>query len=428
MNHERNYQKTVDRMRKKITENKGEPKICLVLLIRNQSNNVKDLLDSLKSVINMISIIDIRLPDDPINNIIDFILDWCKNNDILTMVNKDPFRNIPYNKTNSIKISRNKFQTADYFLLSELDFIWDATNFNKNCLSENKYDVMQNKDYYRTSRLLSSKIDWVCHLKTYEYWVDSSDKLNYNGKLLTTLSIKENVDNYNDNLSLLLEDLNDSNIPKNDKLRVKFYLGYVLRNLERFEESISYSLERIKDKGCKEELYYATYNIGMSYEESGWKIKQCIQYMNKENKNNDDIKYIEQWNSKNLTDKELLTESAKLFSEAISYYKKAYDFRPTRSESLYSMSKLYRKLEVNDIYILAYQTIKIGKKILIPNDYLFVNYACYDYLFDLELIIISHLIPSKKLEGKEALARLLNRGDLPSDITEIILLKMKYYF
>ena len=71
-----NHQKTIDRMRKKMVENKGGQKICLILLIKDQTDNI--LLDSLKSVINMISIIDLSNNQ----NIINQITDWCKNNNI----------------------------------------------------------------------------------------------------------------------------------------------------------------------------------------------------------------------------------------------------------------------------------------------------------------------------------------------------------
>ena len=419
-----NHQKTLDRMRKKMISNKGGQKICLALLILNQSDNVNNLLESLKPIIDMISIID--LSEDLHNNLINLILDWGKNNNIQTKVIKDKFKNLPHNKTNSIKTSKIQFPNADYFLLSELDFIWNLNDFKKEALFEDKYDVIQNTDYYRSTKLLSSKINWVCHLKTYEYWIDINDKSNSNGSLLTTLSIKKELNN-DSRISLLFEDLNDTTISKYDKSRVKFYLGYALKDSDRFEEAINFSLERIQEGGCKEEIYYSIYNIGMSYEKWGWKIKQCIEFINKEVKTDNDIEFIKKWNVKNQSIGELLTESAKLFNNAISHYKKAYEFRATRSESLYSTAKLYRELEVSEMYILAYQTIMIGKKIQCPTDYLFVNQACYDYLFDFELIMIAYLIPDKKLEGKEALIRLLNRNDLPDIIKENILLISNNY-
>ena len=420
-NQAKNHQKTIDRMRKKMILNKGGQKICLVLLIRNQTNNVNNSLESLKSIIDMISIIDFN----DSNNLIDLILNWGKNNNVQTKVSIDEFKDLPYNRTNSIKISKNQFPNTDYFLLSEVDFIWNVKDFNKESLFKNKYDVIQNTNYYRSTKLLSSKINWVCHLKNYEYWTDINDKSNNNNSLLTTLSIKENL---NDNkISLLFEDLNDPTISKYDKSRVKFYLGYELKKLYMFEQAISFSLERIQEGGCKEEIYYSLYNIGMSYEKWGWRIKQCIEYINKEIKTDDDIKYIRKWNEKDLSVSELITESVKLFNNSISHYKKAYEFRPTRSESLYSTAKLYRKLGVNEMYILAYQTIMIGKKIKCPTDYLFVNQACYDYLFDFELIMIAHLIPDKKLEGKKALVRLLNRNDLPDIVKENIKPLTDYY-
>ena len=423
------HQNTVDRMRKKMITNKGGQKICLVLLIRNQTNNISPLLDSVKSIIDTISIIDTKLKEDPANDLISSVLDWGKNNNVLTKVSVDPFKDLSHNKTNSIKLSKSKFPNTDYFLLSELDFVWNINNFDKESLTDIKYDVVENPDYYRGTRLLSAKINWVCHLKTYEYWSDFNDRSNKgsNGKLLTTLSIKEKLNNDAEKISLLLLNLAEPNISKYDKSRIKFYLGYEFKNNEMFEEAIQCSLRRIEEGGCKEEIYYSIYNIGMAYEEWGWKIKQCIEYVNKEIKTNDEIKYIEKWNSNNLDISQLLTENVKLFNEAMNNYKRAYEFRPTRSESLYSSTKLYRRLGVDELYKLAYQMITIGKQIKYPTDYLFVNQECYDYLFDLELVMISYLILDKKQEGSNTLINLLKRNDLPNCIKEILISKIERY-
>lgn len=425
----KNHQNTVDRMRKKMIVNKGGQKICLVLLVRNQPNTVKSLLDSVKSIIDTISIIDTKLSSDQPNDLIDSILEWGKDNNIPVTVSIDKFKSLPYNKTNSIKISKSKFPGTDYFLLSELDFVWNISNFDKNKLTENKYDVIQNTDYYRSTRLLSAKINWICHLKTYEYWTDFNDKSNNNGDLLTTLSINEELteSKYQEKILLLLENLKEPNICKYDKLRVKFYLGYVFRKANMFEEAIQCSLKRIEDGGCKEEIYYSIYNVARSYEEWAWKIKQCVEYINKEIKNEDETKFIEKWNCNNLVINELLNENAKLFNQAMQHYKRAYDFRPTRAEPLYSASKLYRQLGVEEIYILGYQMIIAGKNIKCPTDYLFVNKDCYDYLFDFELMMIAYLIKDKKSEGADALIRLLKIENLPDIIKENINSKIEIY-
>jgi len=424
-----NHQHTVDRMRKKMIQNKGGQKICLILLLLNQNQTVIPLLDSLKSIIDTISIIETELKNNT-NNLIKSITDWCTNNNIIYKISTDQFKNIQYNKTNSIKLSKNKFPETDYFLVSELDFVWNISNFNKENLTQDKYDVIHTNDNYRSTRFLSAKINWICHLQTYEYWVDFNDKSNINGVLLDSLSIREELDiyKYDNKKSLLLENFNESNLSKFDKSRIKFYLSYVYRNLNMFEEAIQTSLKRIEDGGCDEEVYYSIYNIGMSYEEWGWKIKQCIEYINQEIKSEDELKYIEKWNLNNLPINDLLTENAKLFNQAMLHYKRAYEFRPSRSESLYNTVKLCRKLEIDQLYDLGYQTIYIGKKIKLPNDYLFINKDCYDYLFDYELIMISHLLENKNPEGKEAIIKLLNRNNLPNQITIDIKSKIHFYF
>ena len=110
-----NRQKTVDRMRKKMILNKGERKICLILLIRDKVDSINELLYSLKTVIDSISIIKFNDNyNDNVDDLINLIVDWGKTNNVPTKINIDEFKNLSYNKTNSIKISKNVYPYIDY--------------------------------------------------------------------------------------------------------------------------------------------------------------------------------------------------------------------------------------------------------------------------------------------------------------------------
>lgn len=407
-------QKSIDRMRKKMLLNKGERKICLVLLIEDDKNDIDKFLNSLKTVINTISLINVKSENK------DEIISWCKKNNIPLKIN-----NNEYNLTQSIKISKIEFPDTDYFLVSNLNENWEVKNFDKKNLIDDRYEVLKkdNESYYPETRLLSSKINWVFKLGVFGYWINGKDEhpKNIKNNLLTSLKVvpNTNIDNYERNVKLLFDDLNNPALTKNDKLTVKFYLAKIFKDNDKFEDAIYYSNERINGGGWDEEIYCSIYNIGMVYEKWGCKMKECF--------NNENIEFTKKWNDKNLTPMELLRKSASFFAEAIAHYKKAYEYRPTRSESLYSIVKLCRIIETNEMTKIGYETSLIGNKIKFPRDKLYVRSECYDYLFDFEIAMISHLIPEKKENGAIIIDSLLNREDIPEDIKTQLRNKIKNY-
>ena len=419
-NLDRQRQKSIDRMRKKMINNRGERNVCLVITVGDEKNDPNEILNSLKPVINSISLIYVTLSEKK-NESIDIICNWCKNNNFPIKINFN--RN---NRDQSVKISKLEFPDTDYFLLSNQDETWVVNNFDKTNLIDNRYDVLQNhgESYYPVTRLLSAKINWVCKLGAFEYWINGDNKnehpKNIKSSLLTSLKITSiSEDDYEHNVKLLLDDLNNPTLSENDKLTAKFYLAKIFKDNDRFNDAIYYSTQRINGGGWEEEIYYSIYNIGMVYEKWGWKIKDCFD-------NNDD-EFVKKWNTKNLNQIELMRESVSFFTQAIIHYKKAYEFRPSRSESLYSLAKLCRMIGTDEMNIVSYQTASIGSKIQIPNDKLYVNTECYDYLFAFEKAMISYLIPDKKQEGVIIISNLLNREDVPEKIKNKVRTKINNY-
>lgn len=89
----------------------------------------------------------------------------------------------------------------------------------------------------------------------------------------------------------------------------------------------------------------------------------------------------------------------------------AYNFRKTRAESLYYLTRMYRMLGMND---LAFNLAVMGRKIKYPDqDTLFIERGCYTYLFDYEISIVAFYLKDKKEMGREAVSNLLQRNDLP---------------
>lgn len=411
-----------NRMRQKIANKQGPKKICLTMIVKNESKNMPRVLNSAKPVVDMISIVDTGSTDDTEK----IILDWGKENNIPTTVHHEPFKNFAHNRTHSIKAAKLAYPDADYFLLSDADFVWEVdkgSKFDKTLLIDHKYLIEQyNKALsYWNIRLLSAKVDWECIGVTHEYWAETKNQTEYVGEIRTTkiktliIDDKEDggckADKFTRDERLLRSGLEDPNTPENLKTRYKFYLAQTLKDMGRFYESIEWYTKRAMDKGWVEEVYYAKFQIGFNYEQLGWKKKKTIQLMGNKDKTPDDEKFIATWNSKNLPPSQILAESTQHFTDASVNYLAAYKYRKTRAEALYYLVRMYRNLGMNEN---AYELAQIGSKIVYPvNDTLFIERGCYDYLFDFELSIVCFHIPEKKDEGRAAISRLIGRDDIP---------------
>lgn len=425
-----------DRMRKKVAIKTGSKKICLTMIVRNESKNMPRLLDSLKTIIDMISIVDTGSTD----NTEEVIMNWGKTNNIPTSVHHEVFKNFAYNRTHSANMAQKTYPDADYLLLSDADFVWDiniGNTFDKILLVDQKYLIRQyNKSLsYWNVRLLNAKINWVCVGRTHEFWTEAKVQSVYNGEIrttkITTLGIDDRedggfkTDKFTRDEKLLKEGLEDPDEPEDLKSRYKFYLAQTLKDMMRYTESIEWYDRRIEDGGWDEEIYYSKFQTGFNYEQLAWKKKYACELIGKVDKSQDDIDFIAKWNPMNLSVDELREEVAKDFSSAGTRYLSAYNYRKSRAEALYSFVKMNRSLAKNEI---AYIYAVIGRKIKYPHeDSLFIQEDCYTYLFDYEISIVANYIPNEKDEGRKSIAFLLEYPDLPEEIKNQTIYNSRFY-
>lgn len=422
----------INRLRKKVALRQGPKKVALVMIVKNESKNMVRLLDSIKSVIDMVSIVDTGSTD----NTEEVILAWGKRNKIPTTVHHEPFVNFAHNRTHSVRMAKQTYPEADYFLLSDADFVWEVGDFDKTLLIDHKYLVRQyNKSLdYDNIRLLSSKVDWECVCFTHEFWRECKHQTQFNGEVRTakisTLAIDDREDGgckedkFVRDERLLKEGLADPTQAE-FHTRYKFYLAQTLKDMQRFEESIEYYTKRIADKGWGEEVYYAKFQVGFNYEQLGWRNMQCANIFDKADKTEEEQEFFTKWNPNNLSKSELLTKANEHFTSASVNYLGAYNYRKTRAESLYYLTRMYRLLGRNE---LAVKFALMGNEIKYPaTDTLFIERACYTYLFDYELSIAAFYVSEHKKLGREAIARLLTRDDLPEDFTKSVENNSRHY-
>jgi glycosyltransferase involved in cell wall biosynthesis len=406
------------------------------MIVKNESRNMKRLFDSVISIIDMISIVDTGSTDDTP----DVITQWGLDNNIPTTVHHEPFKNFSYNRTHSVRMAKIAYPNADYFLLSDADFIWEidvGQKFDKVLLTDHKYLINQHNlilDYWNV-RLLSSKVDWECVGVTHEYWTETKKQQAYDGDIrvarLSTLAIDDREDGgcksdkFERDERLLRGGLADENTPADVKTRYKFYLAQTLKDFGKYHDSITWYFERIKDHGWYEEVFYAKYQIGVNYEQLAWKYKQCIFLLGKEDLSLEEGAFLSQWNSENYTLPELLNLAKDYFKKAEVSYMTAYEYNKNRIEPLCKLVTLYR---TTNQYQKAYDVAHLGKGAPYPyQDSLFIERGCYDYMMDFELSIICYYLEEKFEEGREIIQGLLQRTDLPEHITKAVVSNANAY-
>ena len=423
--HQRRAQ-TADRMRKTLGKRQGPKSLCLTMIVKNESHNMPRLLDSLESIVDMIAITDTGSTD----NTPEVITNWGKEHNIPTVVHHEPFTDFGYNRTYSVQAAKKSFPNADYFLLSDADFVWEIKDFDKCLLTDHKYLVEQyNKAMrYWNIRILSSKADFECFGVTHEYWDNATTQTDYGGEIRTAKINELKINDLEDggckddkfvrDERLLRARLADPKTKPGLLTRYKFYLAQTLKDMKRYLEAIEYYHERIKDKGWVEELYYAKFQIGFCYENLGWNAKRAISIYSQAEKSEEELAFCKLQNPNNLSIKDFAALITKYFEESAVNYMAAYTFRKTRAEAIYYLTRLYRSQELHEM---AFKTAMMGNKIKYPHeDSLFVEHGCYDYLFDWELSIVCYYIPSQKKVGREAIKRLMVRDDLPDYINSVM--------
>lgn len=426
-----------DRMRQKAAKKHGPKKICLTMIVRNESMNMDRLLDSVASIINMISICDTGSTD----NTEEVIIAWGKSHNIPTRVHHEPFINFSHNRSLSVRMAQESFSDADYLLLSDADFVWEInTNgiFDRALLIDHKYLIEQHHGSlsYWNIRMLHAKIDWECIGVTHEYWRESKKQPNYGGEIRqskisqTNLCIRDMEDGgfktskFQRDEQLLRAGLADEKEPEDLKTRYKFYLGQTLKDQGKYSESIDLYQQRIADQGWYEEIYYSYLQIGYCWEQLGWRYKHILHLLTKEEKSEADEKYIDQHHTEGLSLTSLLEKQNEAFDAATKSYEQSYIYRKVRLEGLLSLARMYRQLEMYD------KTLEVAIRVKNPkmtDDSLFVDRSCYDYAFDFEVSISAFFCPGKKDLGRIATVKLLERDDLPEWMTKLVEQNSRHY-
>lgn len=356
------------------------------MIVKNESKIIERCLNSVKDIIDYVSICDTGSTD----NTVDIIEAYLKKMNIPGKVHRHEWKNFGHNRTLSANEAKKMllefgaFLPNTYLLLLDADMVLNVdAQFLPNCLRDDSYQLCQkfgNFSWYNT-RLIRASLPWFCKGVTHEYW---SCDIPHQRTTLTLLSIDDREDGgcksdkFERDLKLLVQGLKEE--PDNE--RYMFYCAQTHKCLKQYDEAIRWYKNRIAKGGWKEEVWYSKYMIGECYEDMGF------------------------------------------WDQALHWFMEAYQFNPQRAEPLKKISGHYRMNGQNELaYLFAIQ----GLKIPYPKDQmLFISDSVYEYQFD-EDISISAYYTQFKNEGFDASERLLLQKKTPQYVKDQTFKNMLFY-
>ena len=328
------------------------PRICLNMIVKNESKIIKRLLDSVIDVIDTYCICDTGSTD----NTVELIQTYFQQKNIPGIVIYEPFKDFGYNRTFALDACNSI--VAEYILLLDADMVfWKNPDISlKQKIKETNYDayyIFQGSDtyYYKNVRLVRNNIGFSYWGVTHEYVKNPKNTAVY--QLDKSVVFIKDIgdggskhDKFLRDIQLLEKGLEE--IPNND--RYLFYLANSYKDTNQYDKAIQTYQKRIDVGGWIEEIWYSHYSMAKC-----WKLLG--------NMNN-----------------------------AIICWMNAYQCYPNRIENLFEIIEHYRYEGKNQ---LAYLFYSIADRMRIEHperEYLFMQKDIYDYRLDYELSILGYYV------------------------------------
>lgn len=345
-----------------------KPKICLVMIVKNEEHVISRCLEALKPHIDAWCIMDTG-SEDKTMELIHKIL-----GNIPGKLLEEPFDSFRYNRSKVMQIAREEFD-ADYLLMmdaddtfiAEKDFKW-PDNLNHGCYYIKHF--LHSTSFSRPA-LTKASLPWRYEGAAHEY--QTCDEKFTRGHELENVKVVCGTDGHRrktegqakyDRIAKILqkEYEKDKTNP-----RTVFYLAQSYRDAGHFEMAIKFYRIRSGMGGYDEEVWYSMYQIAVLTETLGVGFE--------------------------------ITREA---------YLQAYLTRPSRAEPLWRLARLHRLNRQNHmatIYALA------GVSTKRPNDRLFVDEWSYTWRCQDELCVNSQKIGLME-QAKDAALKVLARPEV----------------
>jgi len=330
----------------------NSPKICLNMIVKNESKIITRLFDSVYKIIDSYCICDTGSSD----NTIELIESYFRNKNITGKVVQEPFRDFGYNRTFALQQCEN-MENADYILLMDADMMlklsdkFDLTKFKQKLSEFDLHHIFQGSEsfYYKNARIVKNRIGMKYWGVTHEY-VQTPNGTTTNAFHMNDIFIMDvgdggsKTDKFQRDIRLLSTALEQN--PDND--RYTFYLANSYKDCGQYQNAIDTYKKRVKLGGWIEEIWYSYFAMGRCYKWLG------------------DMDH------------------------AITSWLNAFSAFPERIENLYEIIHYYRETGKNELAYIFFKIADNKKRQSKNFDYLFLEKDVYNYKLDYELSIIGY--------------------------------------
>ena len=367
------------------------PKLCLNMIVKNESKIITRLFDSVSKIIDSYCICDTGSTDGTP----EIIQAYFDAKGISGKVYTEQFRDFGYNRTHSLLVCAG-MPNADYILLMDADMILetgqnlDPVSFKCGLSCAVAHYVFQGSPTmsYKNVRIVKNNIGIKYWGVTHEV-IETPPNSVYSGIDKELLFINDvgdggaKADKYERDIRLLLRGLEEK--PNND--RYTFYLANSYRENGEKQNAIETYQKRIEIGGWIEEIWQSYCNIG-----------KCYQFLGEHEK-------------------------------ALANWLEGYDRFPDRLENIYEMMTHYRGQSKHRLVYELYKMVKdrLDKtrgKVL---DHLFVQNDVYDYKIDYEYTISGYYCNPDAIDIAALCMRVLATPTVDHTIIQNVLSNYKFY-
>jgi len=312
---------------------KQEVEICLVMIVKDEANNIKDCLSKVAPYINYWVIVDTGSKD----NTVEVIKKTMEEFDIPGELHERPWVNFEVNRTESLELAKGK---CDYRWIIDADDTFEVEQFGFNPFAhiDKTMDTYQityrlNSLQYHRAQIVKSDQPWVYKGVLHEYL--HCDLPNLRSAILPGCFVKADISPLKRAATLQEKYANDAKILEKalvdepNNTRYMFYLAQSYRDSDQYEKSLDAYIVRANAGEWDEEVYYSWYMIA-----------KIMEKMNKP------------------------------AEEVIAAYSKAWEYRPQRLEAVFHVM---RKLREQNRFVLAFTYGEMAIKTPGTKDILFVE-------------------------------------------------------
>jgi glycosyltransferase involved in cell wall biosynthesis len=353
------------------------------MIVKDESHIILETLNSIKQYLDYWVVCDTGSTD----NTIGLIQEFFDKEGIEGEIHSEEWVDFGYNRSRAFDLAMNK---ADYLLVMDADDIL-VGQMNLDQLDADFYLLRYGSDFtYWRGQLFKGTEQWKYKGVLHEYPfclskanpIEGTVEGNYHilSRRLGARNLVEPVTKYLGDAHAIeqaLKQETDADLTT----RYLFYLAQSYRDAGRHELAIEWYKKRIEAGGWPEEVWRSKYEIGLLYEILG------------------------------------NPEQAKRF------YLDAYEYRPSRAESLYSLGKM---CNVKQDFFQACLFLEHAVKIPLTKDSLFVSKDVYDYEIVFQLSISYYWIGDYPTSIKLCEKLISMKDRVPAGIYEQTLKNMAF--